>query len=95
MNAEQMAFADDTFDMVFGHSVLHHTDLRLTRGETYRILKTGGIGVFVEPLGHNPLVNLFRRLTPHWRTPAERPFTWDALVFGGNPSPCLHTGNFI
>jgi len=59
MNAEQMAFADDTFDVVFGHSVLHHTDLRLTRGETYRILKTGGIGVFVEPLGHNPLVNLF------------------------------------
>jgi len=85
MNAEQMAFADDAFDMVFGHSVLHHTDLGLTRGEAYRILKTGGIGVFVEPLGHNPLVNLFRRLTPHRRTPTEQPLTWEDLLFLGQP----------
>jgi len=40
--------------------------------------------VFVEPLGHNPLVNLFRRLTPHRRTPTEQPFTWDDLLFFGS-----------
>jgi len=83
MNAEKMEFADSTFDVVFGHSVLHHTDLGLTRGEVYRVLKKEGRGVFVEPLGHNPLVNLFRRLTPHRRTPTERPFTWDNLLFLG------------
>jgi ubiquinone/menaquinone biosynthesis C-methylase UbiE len=83
MNAEEMEFVEGTFDAVFGHSVLHHTDLSLTRGEVYRVLKKGGTGVFVEPLGHNPLVNLFRRLTPHWRTPTERPFNWDTLLFWG------------
>ena len=85
MNAEEMEFAEDTFDAVFGHSVLHHTDLGLTRREVYRVLKKGGVGVFVEPLGHNPLVNLFRRLTPHRRTPTERPFIWDDLLFLGQP----------
>ena len=85
MNAEKMEFADSTFDVVFGHSVLHHTDLALTRGEVHRVLKEGGIRVFVEPLGHNPLINLFRRLTPHRRTPTERPFIWDDLLFWGQP----------
>jgi len=42
MNAEEMEFAEGTFDAVFGHSVLHHTDLGLTRGEVYRVLKKGG-----------------------------------------------------
>ena len=38
-----------------------------------RILVKGGSAVFLEPLGHNPIVNAWRRLTPAHRTEDERP----------------------
>ena len=37
------------------------------------MLKPGGLGVFAEPLGSNPLINVYRRLTPRYRSPDERP----------------------
>ena len=33
----------------------------------------GGIACFIEPLSDNPLLKLFRRLTPHARTIDEKP----------------------
>lgn len=81
MSAELLGFADATFDYVFGHSVLHHTDLAATRREVYRVLKPGGRAVFLEPLDHNPLLNLFRRLTPWRRTPTEKPLSMADLHF--------------
>lgn len=85
MNAEKLEFADETFDVVFGHSVLHHTDLAAARYEVYRVLRKGGKGVFVEPLSHNPAINLFRRLTPGRRTATEQPLSWDQLQFFAHP----------
>ena len=41
--------------------------------ELYRVLKPGGIAYFAEPLGNNPLINLYRRLTPQYRTKDEEP----------------------
>ena len=38
-----------------------------------------GVGIFLEPLGHNPAINLVRRLTPHLRTPDERPLRMSDL----------------
>lgn len=38
-----------------------------------RVLKPGGKGIFIEPLGHNPAINLFRAMTPALRTPDEHP----------------------
>jgi SAM-dependent methyltransferase len=76
-----LCFADETFDLVFGHSILHHTDLTITRGQLHRVLRTGGRAVFVEPLGHNPLINLFRRLTPTRRTPSETPLRFEDVSF--------------
>lgn len=73
MNAEQLEFADDEFDVVCGQAVLHHLNLPRAFSEIVRVLKPDGAAVFVEPLGHNPLINLFRRLTPSLRTPDERP----------------------
>ena len=37
------------------------------------MLVPGGRGLFMEPLGHNPMVNLYRRMTPKMRTPDEHP----------------------
>jgi SAM-dependent methyltransferase len=75
MAAEFLGYADDTFDMVLGWSILHHTDLQYVRSEVFRVLKPGGRALFVEPLAHNLLLQTFRKLTPHRRTPTEQPMT--------------------
>jgi len=73
MNAEAMSFPDDSFDLVFGSGIIHHLDVDLALGEIARVLRPGGRAVFVEPLGLNPAIALYRRLTPSARTPDEHP----------------------
>jgi len=73
MNAEALDFGDDTFDVVCGTAIIHHLDLRKAYAEIARVLKPDGLAVFMEPLGHNPLINLYRRLTPRLRTEDEHP----------------------
>ncbi|RLI77730.1 hypothetical protein DRP04_10980 [Archaeoglobales archaeon] len=73
MDAIHTEFSDNSFDIVCGISVLHHLDIKKAYCELARILKPGGSAVFLEPLGHNPLINYFRRLTPQLRSPDEHP----------------------
>jgi SAM-dependent methyltransferase len=47
--------------------------------EVARVLRSNGRAVFSEPLGHNPLLWLFRRLTPAFRTPDEHPLLYRDL----------------
>src|SRR5262249_7691600 len=68
MNGEDLRFEDNTFDVVCGSGILHHLDLAKTLLEIGRVLKPGGRAVFIEPLGHNPLINWYRNRTPHLRT---------------------------
>jgi SAM-dependent methyltransferase len=81
MDAELLDFEDDTFDLVCGRSILHHLDLTRAYSELGRVLKPSGAAIFVEPLGHNPLINLYRRLTPELRTPDEHPLMIRDLRF--------------
>jgi len=73
MDGESLKFPDATFDLVCGSGVLHHLDLDRGYAEIGRVLKPGGAAVFVEPMGHNPLINAYRRRTPELRTPDEHP----------------------
>jgi ubiquinone/menaquinone biosynthesis C-methylase UbiE len=73
MNAEVLAFGDATFDKVYGYAILHHLDLSRAIPEICRVLKPEGRLLFREPLGHNPVLNLYRRFTPGMRTPDEHP----------------------
>jgi ubiquinone/menaquinone biosynthesis C-methylase UbiE len=73
MNAEQLELPDDEFDYVVGLGVLHHLDLAASLREIRRVLKPDGGGVFVEPMGHNPFINLYRNRTPDQRTSDEHP----------------------
>lgn len=73
MDAEAMTFDDSSFDLVYGTGVLHHLDLdRALRGIA-RVLRPGGRALFLEPLGHNPAIKLYRRLTPTMRSHDEHP----------------------
>jgi SAM-dependent methyltransferase len=73
MNAETLDFPAHSFDLICGVAILHHLDLDRAYGEIARTLKPGGRAVFLEPLGHNPVINLYRRMTPSLRTEDEHP----------------------
>ena len=74
MDAEDLQFGDNTFDMICGVGILHHLDLQRAYSELARTLRREGAAIFIEPLGYNPFINLFRRMTPAIRTPDEHPF---------------------
>jgi SAM-dependent methyltransferase len=79
-DAHHTGFDDDAFDLIVGHSILHHLDLAIALTELRRILRPGGRAVFLEPLAANPLLRLGRLLTPAARTADEHPLTvvdWD------------------
>lgn len=79
MDGEHLTFDPQSFDVVCGNSVIHHIDLEKAYANTAEVLKPGGRAVWREPLGHNPLLNAFRRLTPRMRTADEHPLVMDDL----------------
>jgi len=74
-DAHAMPFADSSFDLVVGRSILHHLDFEIALKEIRRVLRPGGAAVFHEPLRDNPAAILIRRLTPRARTPDELPIS--------------------
>jgi ubiquinone/menaquinone biosynthesis C-methylase UbiE len=70
-DAERLPYADDSFDLVVGHAVLHHIpDVELALREVVRVLRPGGRFVFAgEPTRHGDYV--VRRLSR---------FTWWATM---------------
>lgn len=73
MPADDLQLKDNTFDLVCGNAILHHINIKNTMEEIKRVLKPKGAAVFREPLGYNPLVNLFRIATPFLREKNEHP----------------------
>jgi SAM-dependent methyltransferase len=57
-DAHNTNFADCSFDIVVGCSVLHHLDWDKALNEFYRILKVGGLLIFSEPNLRNPQIFL-------------------------------------
>jgi SAM-dependent methyltransferase len=72
-NAEDLQLEPASFDMVCGLGVIHHLDLAVAMREVVRVLRPAGTAVFVEPLGHNPAINLYRSRTPDQRSEDEHP----------------------
>jgi SAM-dependent methyltransferase len=75
-DGERLPFADDSFDRIWGNAILHHLDLRRTSEELRRVLRPGGLAVFCEPWGENPLLDWARRRLPYpgkHRTRDEQP----------------------
>jgi ubiquinone/menaquinone biosynthesis C-methylase UbiE len=73
---ERLPFPHACFDRVWGNAILHHLDLETAGRELQRILRPGGLAVFCEPWGENPLLNWARQTLPYpgkQRTADERP----------------------
>ncbi len=73
MAAENLLYPDEHFDVAFGFAILHHLDLGKAMPELYRVMKAGASAYFAEPLGTNPVINLYRKFTPQYRTEDESP----------------------
>jgi SAM-dependent methyltransferase len=73
-DAESLPFAQDSFDLVLGHAVLHHLpDLQRAFGEFHRVLRPGGYVVFAgEPSRFGDRLAAFPKrganaVAPLWR----------------------------
>jgi ubiquinone/menaquinone biosynthesis C-methylase UbiE len=61
-DAEALPFRDESFDVVLEHEALSSVDPIRVIPELARVLAPGGIVIGLEAYGHNPLMNLNRRL---------------------------------
>ena len=75
MDACNPLYDDESFDLVVGMAILHHIDINKAAREGSRVLKPGGKAFFIEPLAHNPISNMWRRLSPSIRTSDEQPLS--------------------
>jgi ubiquinone/menaquinone biosynthesis C-methylase UbiE len=80
MPAEALNYNSNMFDLIVGNAILHHVDLVASLKEMKRVLKQGGKAYFMEPLGHNLLLNLYRRMTPHLRSEDEVPMRFEQFT---------------
>ena len=62
MDATELAFPDNTFDIIISKSVLVFTDHAEVSRECHRVLKPGGKAIFIENMRHHPVVWLYRKL---------------------------------
>jgi len=79
MLAEKLSYPNNTFDIVYGRGVLHHVEMGKALEEVYRVLKPGGVATFIEPLEHNPVINVYRKIAKDVRTPDETPLNYDKI----------------
>jgi ubiquinone/menaquinone biosynthesis C-methylase UbiE len=73
--ADQLPFADESFDIVFAQNFLMHVSPREVGREMWRVLRPHGKVVVVEPLAHHPLLRIYRlcfsdyrKTRPKWAT---------------------------
>jgi ubiquinone/menaquinone biosynthesis C-methylase UbiE len=71
-DAENTKLPDESIDTIICSGVLHHLDLSYAYPELRRILAPGGRILCVEALDYNPLIRLYRHLTPCMRTEWEK-----------------------
>ncbi|MGQ9872366.1 class I SAM-dependent methyltransferase [Leptodesmis sp.] len=82
INAMAIDFPDNTFDIVYASNLLHHIPQpEQTIREMYRVLKPGGKACFWDPLKHNPVINVYRRMATAVRTEDETPLDIEIVDF--------------
>ena len=87
--ASELPFGDDSFDLVFGHAVLHHVpDLNASFREFRRVLRPGGVVAFCgEPSHYGDRIAAWPKRGANALAPL-----WRALM-GAGPRPSKGNGN--
>lgn len=85
--AIELPFLDEQFDMVFSFSVFQYIDWQEMVRESYRVLKPGGVSIFIENLAAYPLAivyRLFHKIRgwryPDYQTPVQH-LNWSEIHF--------------
>ena len=71
-DAEDTKLPDNSIDTIICSGMLHHLDLSFAFPELRRILKPGGKILALEALDYNPLIKIYRIMTPDMRTEWEK-----------------------
>ena len=71
-DCENTGLPSNSIDTAICSGVLHHMDLSYVFPELRRIMKPGGRILVGEALDYNPLIKLYRMLTPDMRTEWEK-----------------------
>ncbi|OCQ99693.1 methyltransferase type 11 [Oscillatoriales cyanobacterium USR001] len=81
-NAMALDFPDRTFDIVYASNLLHHLpEPKTAIKEMHRVLKPGGKACFWDPMKHNPVINVYRRMATKVRTEDETPLDINIVSF--------------
>lgn len=62
MDFHRLAYADDSFDVIYGLAILHHVDCGPVGAELHRCLRPGGVAYFSENSDRNPILRWVRRM---------------------------------
>lgn len=95
MDAENLTFPSGSFDLVVGRAIVHHLDVERCFSTVSRVLHSNGLALFQEPLGHNPVINLSRRLTPSLRTIDEHPLRKSDFLTARRHFADVHISPFV
>lgn len=71
-DCENTGLPSNSIDVIVCSGMLHHLDLSHSFPELRRILKPGGKLLAVEALNYNPIIKLYREMTPSMRTEWEK-----------------------
>jgi ubiquinone/menaquinone biosynthesis C-methylase UbiE len=71
-DCENTELPENSIDIIICSGMLHHLDLTFAFPELRRILKPGGKIICIEALSVNPLIQLYRNMTPEMRTDWEK-----------------------
>jgi 2-polyprenyl-3-methyl-5-hydroxy-6-metoxy-1,4-benzoquinol methylase len=72
-DADGLNLPAESFDIVYAGNLLHHVHLEQTLDRIREVLKPGGQIVTWDPLRHNPVINVYRRMAMPVRTEDEMP----------------------
>lgn len=70
---DDLKFDDHSFDYVVGNAILHHLPkkgVENSLSEAYRVLKPGGMAMFIEPIENSKLFEFLQNMIPIARRPS-------------------------
>jgi len=80
MDAHNLQFEKNEFDIVFLHSILMHLDHMRVAKQCKRVLKDNGVLLFIEPIFNNPLVRLYRLIFSEFKETHPNYITYQQII---------------